>query len=143
MTYRTTKYSKFNYGKSWFNLSRELWNGLYYQNRFSTFRIQTATVLIYYYWEASLVSYLAFETFNLPFTNIETLLVNTDYQIAIYPGSNMEDIFKYSPDPVYQEAWEKRIQPYLIDYVPYTDNWIDVLNHKPKIALYNVGDATK
>lgn len=107
------------------------------------FSVIIATSIIFYYWEASLVSFLAFETFLLPFTSIETLLANTDYQIAIYPGSNMEDIFKNSQDPVYQEAWIERIQPFLEDYLPYTDDWISVLNHKPEIALYNVGESTK
>ena len=55
----------------------------------------------------------------------------------------MEDIFKNSQDPVYQEAWIERIQPFLEDYLPYTDDWISVLNHKPEIALYNVGESTK
>ena len=90
-----------------------------------------------------LLSFLTIELVDYPFLDIRGLVEDSNYQIAIYPGSNMEDIFKNSQDPVYQEAWIERIQPFLEDYLPYTDDWISVLNHKPEIALYNVGESTK
>ena len=67
-----------------------------------------------------LISYLSARVFTLPFDGVSTLLDNTEYKIAIKPGTYLEDAFKKSRDPVWQRAWLERIQPYLEDYKLYT-----------------------
>ena len=86
-----------------------------------------------------LLSFLTVERFDLPFNNLRDLLKNTDYNIAIIPGSISEAIFKDSLDPNYQEAWKDRIEPYLEDYLPYAknaDHMMEIFNQIPRIALY-------
>ena len=80
------------------------------------------SVVIYYYWEAMLVSFLAKQIVVLPFTGIESLMAKSDYQIAVWPGTYSQDVFAFSIDPVWQKAWTERIEPYLDDYRPYAGN---------------------
>ena len=53
---------------------------------------------------------------NLPFDGIETLMLNSDYKIAIYPGTIDEDAFQHSNNPVMKKAWKERIEPYMDFY---------------------------
>ena len=59
------------------------------------------------------MSFLAVKKLQLPFTDIKSLYYETNYQIALFPGSAMEDSFKYSSDHLYHEVYSNRIQPYL------------------------------
>ena len=74
--------------------------------------------LLYWHWEAMLISYLATRVIVLPFDGVPGLLT-TPFQIALNPGSSYEDAFKTSQDPFWQEAWNERIKPYLDDYRPF------------------------
>ena len=40
----------------------------------------------------------------------------TDRNNILYPGSFASDMFKFSDDPIWQKAWEERINPYLKGY---------------------------
>ena len=77
------------------------------------------SVVIYYYWEAMLVSYLAARIIVLPFTGIETLMADSEYLIAVWPGTYSQAVFESSIDPVWQKAWNERMKPYMEDYIPY------------------------
>ena len=70
-------------------------------------------------WNANLISHLATSKTILPFDSIATLLSSTDNQIALTPGTSLEDSFKLSTDSTYQKAWNERIEPYLDYYRPY------------------------
>ncbi len=69
--------------------------------------------LLYWHWEAMLISHLATRVVELPFTSVAELLKNTDYKIVLLARSSHEDFFKNSIDPDLQQAWKTRIQPYL------------------------------
>ena len=56
---------------------------------------------------------------NLPFDGIETLMINSDYNILVMPGTNTEDAFKNSKDPIMQKAWLDRIEPNMDFYKEY------------------------
>ena len=75
-----------------------------------------ASLLLYWHWEAMLISYLATRKIVLPFDNMEGLVKTSNYKIAIVPGTNAENIFKYSTDEWWQKAWTERIEPYLQNY---------------------------
>ena len=103
-----------------------------------------------YHWEGMLLSFLATETLHFPFLNIQGLMQDTDYIIAIYPGSVHEELFKNSTDSFAREAWYKRIKPYLDDYKIYMNNndfneydVLDVLNLTSRIALFYNSESTK
>ena len=82
------------------------------------YRIMIFGAVLYWHWEAMLISYLATRVITLPFNGIETLLSQSDFNIALNPGTSYEDSFKISTDPVWQAAWIGRIQPYLEEYIP-------------------------
>ena len=97
------------------------------------------SVVLYYNWEAMLVSYLAARFVSLPFTSIETLISDTNYKIFIEPGTYAQTSFERSINPTWQAAWSERIKPNLEDYTTelYTGNMgIYVLDFQSLILLY-------
>ena len=68
-------------------------------------------LVIYYHWEAMLVSYLSARFIVMPFNSIPELITNTDYKIVVLPGSSTLDSFKQSNDFYRQQAWKNRIEP--------------------------------
>ena len=74
------------------------------------------SVVLYYNWEAMLVSYLAARFVSLPFTSIETLLSDTNYKIFIEPGTYAQTSFENAINPTWQAAWTERIKPNLEAY---------------------------
>ena len=53
----------------------------------------------------------------LPFTDIPSLLKNTNYLVSVIPGSTLEERFKSSNNVHDQLAYAERIQPFLKDFV--------------------------
>ena len=99
-------------------------------------RILFAGLLIYYHWEAMLISYLSTRFVVVPFTNIRELVQNSDYRIALMRGSSQESFFKTSPDPYVQKAYSDRIEPYLDEFEPFSRNLIDLLLTDESLAIY-------
>ena len=111
-------------------------------------------LLIYYHWEAMLVSYLAtrffvflpifiiynsifdckiedFITFRktvLPFTDVENMYSKTTFRLAMIPDTTYVDNFKYSPDPIFQHIFTERIEPNLQEYRDYPDHLSDMIH---------------
>ena len=77
------------------------------------------STIIYWNWEAMLISYLSTRVIALPFHGVESLFDKSDYQIALWPGTALENTFKLSIEPVFQKAWTERIEPYLDFYQKY------------------------
>ena len=77
--------------------------------------------MIFWHWEAMLISYLATRVISLPFKDITDLVINTQFRIIIAPGTSYEDTFKTSTDPIWQTAWTDRVQPYLEEHVGFMD----------------------
>ena len=75
------------------------------------------SAILYYLWEAMLISYLAARVTVLPFTGIETLVANSDFKIAVNPNSYQQSVFENSVDPIWQTAWQDRIKPNMKYYV--------------------------
>ena len=92
-----------------------------------------AGIVIYYYWEAMLISYLSTRFISLPFTNIRGLVENSDFKIALIKGTAFEDAFKLSTDPIWQKAYSERIEPYLDQYAPFYEQR---MNELPLIDEY-------
>ena len=93
--------------------------------------------MIYYHWEAMLISYLSTRVIVLPFTNIKELVENSDFRIGLNPGSSYEDAFKYSTDTIWQNAYSKRIEPNLDEYRPFYERMIDLPLRDESLALYD------
>ena len=95
--------------------------------------------LLYWHWEAMLVSYLAIRKTVLPFATLEEMYTNTPFRLAMIPSSAYEDDFKFSPDPLWQKIYKERIQPHLAEYAAYPDHLFDMnhfIENDFKTALY-------
>ena len=79
-------------------------------------RIMVFGSVLFWHWEAMLISKLSIRVIPLPFDNIENLLTKSDFKIALNPGSSYEDAFKTSTDPIWKAVWTERIKPFLEDY---------------------------
>ena len=94
--------------------------------------------LIWWHWEAMLVSYLATRKISLPFKNIPELVANTPFKIELIPGTSFEDAFRYSPDPDWQKAYDERIEPYLENYVGLERvDFMENLKNDPTASYYD------
>ena len=92
--------------------------------------------MIYTAWQACLISNLSKKVVELPFNNIPELLENTNFRIAVLPGSVHEDAFKYATDYHWKRAWKERIQPFLHKYIDNKGNMTQYLLADSSIALY-------
>ena len=92
-----------------------------------------------------LLSFLTIELVDYPFCDIRSLVEDTNYQIAIYPGSVHEELFRDSPNEFARIAWKDRIEPYLDEYKVYMNknDITDALNHGWHRALFYSRDNVK
>ena len=95
-----------------------------------------ASILLYYHWEAMLISYLATRVIVLPFNNIKELVDQSTFVISLFPGSSYMDAFKFSEDPDWQRAWKERIEPYLNNHKD-TSRMINYPLQDSNVALYD------
>ena len=103
-----------------------------------------AAFLLMKHWEAILISFLATQSVNLPFLNIEDLFKNTDMRLVIIPGGMIENDFRYSTSPLWQAVFKERIEPHLEEIASYEDHAIDLhyfIRNDYKTALYDVYEA--
>jgi hypothetical protein len=95
-------------------------------------------MIFYWYWEAMLVSYLSARVTVLPFNSIAQMVRTSEYRLYVDPGSAHEDVFKYSTDPVMQEAWTKKIEPYMEEYKAnsHQSKEIELAMKDPTVVIY-------
>ena len=94
--------------------------------------------MIFWHWEAMLISYLATRVISLPFKDIPDLVINTQFRIILLPNSSYEDDFKTSTDPIWQAAWTDRVQPHLEEHVGFTDaDFADKITKEGLSAWYD------
>ena len=79
------------------------------------------------------MSFLVVDNQKIPFSNLQTLLEQTHYKIAVYPGSSAQSLFEDSESPFFRKAWHERISPYMSVYKKFKDKWTDVID--PDVAL--------
>ena len=89
--------------------------------RIALFSLIFFGTMVFWHWEAMLISYLATRVISLPFKDISDLVINTQFRIITLPGSSYEDDFKSSTDPIWQAAYTDRIRPHLEEHVGITD----------------------
>jgi ionotropic kainate glutamate receptor 2 len=78
-------------------------------------------IIIYYYWEAELFAHLAVRKTNLPFYNLRELSKYSEYKLLVGRGTIHLDHLKYSNDPVLQQIWKEKIEPYANELPLYQD----------------------
>jgi hypothetical protein len=93
-------------------------------------------MIFFWHWEAMLITYLSIRVTVLPFYSIEQM-VHSEYRLYVWPGSSNEDDFKYSTNPVKQEAWTRKIEPYLEEYKANTGyKRIELVRKDHTVALF-------
>ena len=80
------------------------------------FSFIVAAAVLYYHWEAMLVSYLSARKIKLPFRSVEELLSNSGHKIILRYGSASEHFFQHNPNLAFQKAYTERILPYKDKY---------------------------
>ena len=137
-------YREFTIGKCYVYLCSTLtmrgWNTLPSKlpAQIALFSLLFFGTMIFWHWEAMLISYLATRVVSLPFKDIPELLSNTQYRMIIMPGTSYEDAFKTSPDPIWQAAWTDRVQPNLEESAGLlVENVVEKLTRDGESAWYN------
>ena len=93
--------------------------------------------LVFWHWEAMLISYLTSRTTTLPFKNIDQLISDTTTNIVVMPGSAQLDEFKYSSESsVWKTAWSERIKPNLDKYPKSSDEAGQFIMNQPDYTAY-------
>ena len=96
-------------------------------------------VLIYYYWEAMLISYLSTRVTALPFTSMQGLL-NSSYSFFTEPGSSYWDTFRFG-NPLWKEVFDKMLDPNEEDFYEFMVNtdrpWTWVLEEGDRAVYLN------
>ena len=64
--------------------------------------------LIYWHWEAMLISYLSYFHVALPFNSIPELVSKSNFRVATSPGSAYAEYFSKSDDEVLEIVWKDR-----------------------------------
>ena len=77
-----------------------------------------SSVLLYFLWEAMLVSYLAVDVQVLPFNGIETFM-SSNYKMAVLPGWYAYSVFENAIDPTWKAVFTERMEPYADDFAKY------------------------
>ena len=80
----------------------------------------SGAALIYYYWEAMLISYLSTRVTPIPFDSIEGLL-DSSYSFYAKPGSAYWDSFQYGTD-LWREVFKEKLKPFEEEYTDYMLN---------------------
>ena len=94
-------------------------------------------VLIYFHWEAMLISYLATRTVIYPFNNLQELY-ESDFQFFTLPNSAMWDSFKYGDD-LWQKIFKDMFEPnteWYNEYAGSTEKQIEWILLDSEHALY-------
>ena len=107
------------------------------QHKYFGFSLLAGGLLVYFHWEAKLISYLALRTPSFLFENLQEVY-KSDYQFFTIPGSSMWDSFKHG-DELWQRIYRDKMEPNTEWYEQYqasTDENIEWLLIDSKHALY-------
>ena len=102
------------------------------------FSFIVAAAVLYYHWEAMLVSYLSTRKVTLPFLTLQELYYDTNLRLAIRPSTSWEDNFKYSSEELFQKIFKDRVLPYKDEYeeFPFSHGMTYLIENDYNTALY-------
>lgn len=104
----------------------------------SLFSLLFFGTMMFWHWEAMLISYLATRVTVLPFQSIPELVLSSQFRIILTPGTSMEDAFKTSRDPDWMIAWNERVSPHLDQFSGQgTAEFVELLKTDTTSAIYD------
>ena len=65
------------------------------QNRILFGSVMLGGALIFWHWEAEIISFLAVRHVVLPFNSMEEMAAKSDFRVAVQPGTSYVDTFRY------------------------------------------------
>ena len=101
--------------------------------------VMLAGIVIYYYWEAMLISYLAVRRTELPFKTMSDLAANSNYKLLVGRGTSHLDQFRYSNEPLYTKLWIDKIAPYADNLPLFKDLPNSILEDSYSVGFYDDG----
>ena len=96
-----------------------------------------AGMMIFYYWEAMLISYLAVRKTQLPFVTLADLVARDDFKLLVGKGTAHVDHFKYSANELHKMIWRDKIEPYVNSLSLYKDLPDEILKDPSSVAFYD------
>jgi hypothetical protein len=96
-------------------------------------------MMMYWHWEAMIVSYLSTRVIVLPFQSIAEMVKTNEYSLFLEPGTFLVDAFRLSTDPTWKKAWNENIDPTLEEYkhIKRINKAIEyAIDSNPKLAVY-------
>jgi hypothetical protein len=73
-------------------------------------------MMLHWHWIAMIISKLSSQVIVLPFHSIAEMVKTNDYRLYAEPGTYHVDAFKLSTDPVWNQAWNEKIEPSLEEF---------------------------
>lgn len=119
------------FAKPWSSVPRT------YVPKFMFLVVSLAGSLIYWHWEAMLISFLAVKTKALPFNNLLNLMQDTNLKIALLPGTSFADTFRLSPDSLWRTAWTERIEPSLNTFPTDKESLVELIISDRMYTLFD------
>ena len=109
-------------------------------SRISFLTILLAGLVIHYFWEATLISYLVVRKPELPSTTLDELAEQSEYRLLISKGTVHIDRFRHSKNPSHAKIWKNQIEPYLDELPSYLD-MVDALLKDQTLMMYEEDGA--
>ena len=92
-------------------------------------------IMIYYLWEAMLISYLSVKKVYMPFRTLEELEKTSNYKLVVAKGFSQLDMFRSSNEYPYKDIWVKKMQPYAQDF-PLVYDLVETMKNDPFSVVY-------
>ena len=95
--------------------------------------------LMYWHWEAMLVSYLSTRKTVLPFTSIAEMYEKTSFRLALRPQTTYHNNFRYTTDALFRKVYHDRVKPYVMEYSQLSTlkDFTELITNESDIAFYN------
>ena len=97
-------------------------------NRIAFVSVLFGGTLVYYSWEAKIISFLAVRNSYIPIETLNDLVENSQYRLIVAQGNVHLDDFRFSDDSLDKKIWEQKIKPQLNDLPSYLDMPNIILN---------------
>ena len=92
-------------------------------------------ILVYYLWEAMLISYLSVKKVYMPFRTLEEFEKTSNYKLVVAKGFSQLDMFRSSKEYPYNDIWAKKMRPYAQDF-PLVYDLVRAMKNDPFSVVY-------
>ena len=68
-------------------------------------------MILFYHWEAELISYMSVRKIDTPVKSLEELSESPQFKLIVSQGTSFVDTFRYSKDSIHSKLWNEKIVP--------------------------------